>query len=214
MIAPVASSVEKGTAVDLEACLQRFFSDEHIPDFNCAVCSKRTVCIKRTRLNTFPKVLMVILQRFVYDNWVPKKLEVELQVPLDHPQDFERYKGTCGQAQPGESLLPEASAAVEEFVEPDLNGELLNQIIGMGVPEVAAKHALHTTGNNSADTAVMWYFENMDNPVLLIPLKVKKGGASTSSAPKQDDIPQDLVDSLVAMLGFPESKVKKALKST
>jgi hypothetical protein len=36
------------------------------------------VCTKRQRLNTFPKVLLIVLQRFVYDSWVPKKLEVEL----------------------------------------------------------------------------------------------------------------------------------------
>jgi len=29
-------------------------------------------------MNSFPKVLIVVLQRFVYDNWVPKKLEIEL----------------------------------------------------------------------------------------------------------------------------------------
>jgi uncharacterized UBP type Zn finger protein len=34
----------------------------------------------------------------------------------------------------------------------------------MGVPELAAKHALHQTGNNNADVAITWYFENMDNP--------------------------------------------------
>jgi uncharacterized UBP type Zn finger protein len=34
----------------------------------------------------------------------------------------------------------------------------------MGIPENAAKHALHKTGNNSADLAVSWYFENMDDP--------------------------------------------------
>ena len=34
----------------------------------------------------------------------------------------------------------------------------------MGVPLNGAKHALHNTGNNSADMAAMWYFENMENP--------------------------------------------------
>ena len=34
----------------------------------------------------------------------------------------------------------------------------------MGVPENGAKHALYNTGNNSADMATMWYFDNMDNP--------------------------------------------------
>jgi len=37
-------------------------------------------------------------------------------------------------------------------------------IIMMGVPENAAKHALHNTGNNSADMAATWYFEHMDDP--------------------------------------------------
>jgi len=136
------------------------------------------VCIKRQRFNSYPKVLCVVLQRFVFDNWVPKKLEIELQVPLDKPQDFERFRGSGGAPQPGETLLPEAEAEQEQFGEPDLNGDLLNQIVGMGVPPDAAKHALYTTGNSSADQAVMWYFENMDNPVLQTPLRVKKGGSS------------------------------------
>ena len=38
IVAPVDSTVEKGTPVDFEACLQRFFSDEVIPDFNCSNC--------------------------------------------------------------------------------------------------------------------------------------------------------------------------------
>jgi len=29
-------------------------------------------------MNSFPGVLIVVLQRFVYDNWVPKKLDIEL----------------------------------------------------------------------------------------------------------------------------------------
>lgn len=94
--APVPSSVEKGTPVDLEACLLRFFSDEQIPDFQCGTCNKRTICLKRQRLNTFPRVLLVVLQRFVFDNWVPKKLEIELQVPLKDPIDFERFRGNQG----------------------------------------------------------------------------------------------------------------------
>ena len=42
--------------------------------------------------------------------------------------------------------------------------------------------------------------------------KVKK--AKAGGAPVEPEIPQDLVDNLVAMLGFPEKKVIKALKNT
>ena len=93
---------------------------------------------------------------------MPKKLEVEVQLSEDAPVDFERFRGNNGQLLPGEKEIKQAAA--EEEGEPDLNVELLNQIIMMGVPELAAKHALHITGNNNADMAVMWYFENMDNP--------------------------------------------------
>jgi ubiquitin carboxyl-terminal hydrolase 5/13 len=47
----------------------------------------------------------------------------------------------------------------------------------MGVPELGAKHALYKTGNNSADMAVAWFFENMDNPVINEPLMVKKASS-------------------------------------
>ena len=68
------------------------------------------------------------------------------------------------------------------MVEPDLNKELLNQIIMMGVPENGAKHALHITGNSSADLAVAWFFDNMDNPIINEPLLVKKGKSSSGAA--------------------------------
>jgi len=60
--------------------------------------------------------------------------------------------------------------------EPDLNKEILNNIIMMGVPENAAKHALYHTGNNSEDMAATWYFEHMSDPALNEPLIVKKQG--------------------------------------
>lgn len=60
----------------------------------------------------------------------------------------------------------------------------------MGIPENAAKHALWKTGNNNADMAVTWYFENMNDPSLNEPLRVKKEGK------KQDDggVSQESVD--------------------
>ena len=51
--------------------------------------------------------------------------------------------------------------AVPEEIEPELNTELLNMVIQMGIPENPAKHALYKTGGNDADQAVTWYFENM-----------------------------------------------------
>ena len=52
----------------------------------------------------------------------------------------------------------------------------------MGIPENPAKHALYKTGNNDADAAVTWYFENMADESILLPLKIKKAGGGGSGA--------------------------------
>lgn len=78
LIAPVDSKVEKGTEIGLDACLERYFADHEIDGVNCPVCGKATTYTQRYRFIKYPKVLCIVLQRFVYDDWVPKKLEVEL----------------------------------------------------------------------------------------------------------------------------------------
>jgi len=77
----------------------------------------------------------------------------------------------------------------------------------MGIPEVAAKHAVYNTGNNNADMAVTWYFENMSNPAINTPLKVKK---SVAAAPA--GVSRDIIEGLMAC-GFSEKAVLKALSS-
>jgi ubiquitin carboxyl-terminal hydrolase 5/13 len=169
--------VEKGTKIEFEDCLQKYFGDEMIADFRCGNCNKKTVCVKRQRFNSFPKVLVINHFYFVLENWVPKKLDIDVQIPQDKPLDLERFRGNQGQLQPGE--IPIAAAAESDMAEPELNPELLNQIMQMGVPELGAKHALHQTGNNSADMAIAWFFENMDNPIINQPLLIKKASSST-----------------------------------
>lgn len=61
----------------------------------------------------------------------------------------------------------------------------------MGIPENHAKHALFNTGNDNADVACGWYFENMENSSIIIliiiylelnePLRVKKNVGSVKS---------------------------------
>jgi len=147
----------------------------------------------------------VTLQRIVFDDWVPKKLEIELLVPEGDGQfiDFEKYRSTTqGQLAEGELGTP---LLADGEAEPDLDRALLNQIVQLGIPENAAKHALFKTGNNNADMAVSWYFENMSDPSLTQPLIVKK------SQQAEKAVPQESLDMLVSM-GFPEAKCRKALK--
>ena len=48
---------------------------------------------------------------------------------------------------------------------------MLNTLMQNGVPELAAKHAVHNAGG-SADEAIMWFYSNIENPVCQTPLLV------------------------------------------
>ena len=141
----------------------------------------------------------------MFDDWVPKKLLVDLQV--DDRTNLEVFKSTTnGKPAEGEQAMPEAAAESES--EPELDQNLLNQVMQMGIPENPAKHALFNTGNNSADMAVTWYFENMENPAIQERLVVKKdNGAKKADAGP----PRDLIEMMMSM-GLPEKKSIKALK--
>jgi len=154
---PLPGVPEKGTKVELSKCLESYFGEEEIADCECPVCKKRTTFTKRSRFIEYPKTLVVVLQRFVCPDWVPTKLEIDLVLPEDSVLNLEVFRGNKGEPGPGEEAMPEPEA---ESVEPDLNKESLNQLLQMGIPEQHAKHALHRTGNNTADEAMLWYLEN------------------------------------------------------
>lgn len=91
--APVKSSSPKDTPVSIEDCLAMFFADHAIDgDLFCSKCEKKTQFSARYRFLNYPKTLAIVLQRFVFDDWVPKKLEIDFKIPNDQPIDFERFR--------------------------------------------------------------------------------------------------------------------------
>ena len=195
--------------VELKDCLDRYFSDEEF-EANCAECSKKTIFNKTVRFLNYPKVLMMSLQRFTFTGWVPAKVKAGLKAE-ESKLDMEQYRGVEGR-QEGENAIPE-DVEMEVEVEPEIDIEILNGVIGMGIPELGAKHAIISTGNSNAELAVAWYFENMGNPILEQPIqKIKKkvGGGGSSSGPEPNS---DHVATLQSM-GYTEQKCKKALIET
>jgi uncharacterized UBP type Zn finger protein len=83
LTAPVDPNVEKDTPVDLNLCLSGFFADTEIEGVQCDHCGTKTNFTQRTRFISYPQVLAVVIQRFVFDLIGPKKLEIALQVPKD-----------------------------------------------------------------------------------------------------------------------------------
>jgi ubiquitin carboxyl-terminal hydrolase 5/13 len=80
----------------------------------------------------------------------------------------------------------------------------------MGIPELAAKHAVHRTGNASSELAVGWYFENMDDPTLADALPKKKIVKEVHDNEGGVHVSDENV-MMVSSMGFPEDRARKAL---
>jgi ubiquitin carboxyl-terminal hydrolase 5/13 len=91
LMAPVDSGCEAGTDVSLQACFEGFFAGSIIDDFKCPACNKPCSFSQVKRFKTFPKYLVVVLQRFVFHNWVPRKLDVNLQFDVDTDYNFAQF---------------------------------------------------------------------------------------------------------------------------
>jgi len=165
---------------------------------------------------TLPDVLVVTASRFVLKNWVPTKLGITLlyksdvDVPLVVPQEpmaFDSYIVPRG-VQPRETALPEDDTSTSSALSlPPLNEAAFAQIQEMGFPAVRVEKALRMTGNESADAAMQWLFQHMDDPDIDIPY------AGTSSSSGEFSIDDEKMENLMTM-GFTESQARKALQET
>ena len=186
---------------DIKNAFERFFGDEAI-EKTCPGCNCKQNFLKRTRFLNFPEVLIMVTQRFTFQNWTPTKVNTAVKMVLEN-LDFTPFQANGG-VQEGETALPEGGE-VEVEVEAEVNQEQLNQCLMMGLPELAAKHALVNTGNGGADAAVTWYFSNMENPTIQGPLPkvkkmVKQGGFSAEKEEKKEEASVEVNEDTLAML--------------
>jgi ubiquitin carboxyl-terminal hydrolase 5/13 len=142
------------------------------------------------------------MRRFVFEDWVPRKLAVRVGVP--ELIDLERAKASPKLAQ--NQQLQDSQPT--QPTGPQINEDIVNQLMDMGMPRVRCERAAVATNNSSADAAMNWLFEHMEDPDIDTPLVTKKEAASPSVA-----IPEDLVMQLCDM-GFTPPQAKKALKET
>ena len=198
---------------ELSNCIERYFGDE-IVNKDCPKCNSKENFSRRTRFLNFPEVLIIATQRFTYLNWTPTKVQTSLNMILND-LNLENFKAPGG-VQPGEVELPDGSE-VEVEVEPEINQELLNMCMMMGLPELASKHALLNTGNQDPDAAVTWYFSNMDDPSINGPLPtikklVKKGGFGKEESKKnaEPSVNEEILGMLISM-GMDADRSRKCL---
>jgi ubiquitin carboxyl-terminal hydrolase 5/13 len=196
----------------MDEVLSRFLAPEII-ELNCPECNKKSEWTKTQKVLNFPKYLIIVFQRFVFD-WVPVKLEVAFEPILDN---FDLKLLTREHKKENEVIIDKAKeeAAENEEVEEDIkfNQEHVNYLLQSGIPELGAKWALYLSGNDP-EAALMLYVENSDNPDYKKPLpKVKVKKNKKGEKDENDGVNPASIEELMNM-GFDRKKAIAALKKS
>lgn len=189
--------------ISLQACLDHFSAIETVDDFYSTAVKAKSTAYKTTKLQTFPDYLLFHLKKFtIGDDWVPKKLDISLDVPDEIDLSYLRGTGI----QPNEEELPEPPSEGGNF---EYNEALLYQLCDMGFPVDGCKRALYYTQNEGIDGAMNWVMEHMNDADFNDPFNppgVKKNNPEFKADP-------DATATIVSM-GFTPVQAAKALEAT
>jgi len=190
--------------VPLEACLASFSGPEEIPDFYSTALNSKTTATKTAGFNTFPDYLVLHMRKFVMEaGWVPKKLDVYIDVPDTIDISHMRSKGM----QPGEELLPEGASSDNkaEPAAPVASEDIVSQLASMGFNYLHCQKAAINTSNTGVEEAMNWLLSHMDDPDINDPLN--------DSRASEQFVDEASVRTLISF-GFPEDVAIKALKAS
>jgi ubiquitin carboxyl-terminal hydrolase 5/13 len=213
------SDEEVKLIVPFLSCVNAFFAPSLIEFRNPSLSSfgSMTPATKTLRFNTFPKYLMVKLGRYYVDStWVMRKIDAE--VPVPEFLDLSAWKGAGG-LQPGELPMPETGSssnvgttAVAQV--PVANQDIVDQLTAMGFSVNGSKRAALATQNVSADLAMNWVFEHMEDPDFNDPPAESAPTAVGSSASGGATVLDEDAVMLLTALGYSESQCRAALSAT
>ncbi|RHZ49885.1 ubiquitin-specific protease UBP14, partial [Aspergillus thermomutatus] len=189
-------------SVTLYDCLDVFTAEEMV-ELSCPSCGSSDGFSKRSSFRTLPQELVLNARRFEVVNWVPRKLDIPVDVS-DEPVDFSPYVGSMKEE--GENLLPEDNQSDGGF-SPDQN--ILNQLLAMGFPRIRCEKALHATGNSDTEAAMNWLFSHMDDPDIDVPLV-----GSLATSPANMALQDPLKVAQLNEMGIDEHRAKRALAAT
>ena len=195
--------------IPFAACLERFRAVELVEDFYSTAAQAKTNALKTIRLKTFPDYLFVQLKKFDVDqNWVPFKLDVEVEMPDE--MDLESIR-TQGGLQEGEEALPdEAAAPVVQTpqVEPLVpNPDTVTQLVEMGFALEGCKKAVFHTNNAGVEAAMNWVMEHMEDADFSSPFV-------NPTLPREAFVPSSEGLSSLMDMSFTRAQAVRALKET
>uniref|UniRef100_A0A671YLC1 Ubiquitin carboxyl-terminal hydrolase n=1 Tax=Sparus aurata TaxID=8175 RepID=A0A671YLC1_SPAAU len=201
--------------IPFTACMAALSEPEILTDFWSSAVQTKTTATKTTRFASFPDHLVIQIKKFTFGlDWVPKKLDVSIDVP--DTLDLSALRAT-GQ-QPGEELLPEV--APPPLMTPDvevkgilvLDDSTVSQLCEMGFPLEACRKAVYYTGNTGIDAAMNWIMSHMDDPDFSAPL-VLPGCSSGAGTTPTESLSEEHLATIVSM-GFSRDQATKALRAT
>ncbi|KAF8024003.1 hypothetical protein BT93_F1260 [Corymbia citriodora subsp. variegata] len=192
--------------VPLEACLAHFSAPEEVQDFYSSALKSKTTAIKTAGLTSFPDYLVLHMRKFVMEEgWVPKKLDVYIDVPDVINISHMRSKGL----QPGEELLPEVAEDEVGSNKLVANEDIVAQLVSMGFNYLHCQKAAIRTSNAGVEEAMNWLLTHMDDADIDMPISE----ADVIPANASSAVDQSKVDTLVSF-GFSEEIARKALKAS
>ncbi|KAL7078352.1 hypothetical protein ACQ4LE_002410 [Meloidogyne hapla] len=164
--------------VKLQSCLAKAFSQEHIDDYISPVLKMKGKAIQELKMGSFPDFLILQIQRFTFfDNYQIKKLDVDVEI--DDSIDLTAFYSE-GKIQLGESPFP------------DVNQEIVMQLLDMGFTENASIKAAIHTNNAGLESAANWILQHLGDSDLDEPHPSLKEGQLSEALTSTKDSPEAL----------------------
>ncbi|KAJ8374375.1 hypothetical protein SKAU_G00049550 [Synaphobranchus kaupii] len=215
--------------IPFTACLQAFTEPENVADFWSSALQAKSAGVKTSRFASFPEYLVLQIKKFTFGvDWVPKKLDVNIDVP--DFLDLSRFRATGLQA--GEEELPDLTPPIvipedtrdssmnSSMDSPEIDESAVMQLAEMGFPLEACRKAVYYTGNMGPEMAFNWIIAHMEEPDFAEPLAAPSVSEATPSSPSRapppalDNQPPEESISILISMGFPRQQSIQALKST
>uniref|UniRef100_A0A8C1CDU6 Ubiquitin carboxyl-terminal hydrolase n=1 Tax=Cyprinus carpio carpio TaxID=630221 RepID=A0A8C1CDU6_CYPCA len=212
--------------IPFTACLQAFTEPENVPDFWSSALQAKSAGVKTSRFASFPEYMVVQIKKFTFGvDWVPKKLDVSIDVP--DFLDLNRLRATGLQA--GEEELPDLTPPIvipedtrgeNLLTTPEIDESSVMQLAEMGFPLEACRKAVYYTGNMGAEMAFNWIIAHMEEPDFAEPLAVPTymepdlPSPSLPTTSALDNQPPEESISILTSMGFPRHHTIQALKAT
>lgn len=205
--------------VTFDACLEEWSAVKTIDDIRWPhLQNSVSPALTQMRFVNFPRYLLVHMQRYeLGDDWQPRKIEVDIDVP-EHIS-LQRFKGLGPQE--SEVLVPEEeesttmtsnSESIAPSSVPVIDEGALGHLMDMGFNMNGCKRALMAVGGSDVDAAMNWVFEHNEDPNFNDPVP-EGGGAVPAAASPQSNVNESVVMELVENLGcFSTEQVRAAVK--